>query len=63
MRNFGILLVAILSLLLSLAAGNDTWDRAEIVLESDDQITDQVSIRMSLVDSQETDIGQYTQMP
>lgn len=47
MRNFGILLVAILSLLLSLAVGNDTWDRAEIVLESDDQITDQVSIQVS----------------
>ena len=56
MRNFGILLVAILSLLLSLAVGNDTWDRAEIVLESDDQITDQVSNQLSWVDSQETDI-------
>ena len=58
MRKFGILLVAILSLLLSLAVGNDTWDRAEIVLESDDQITDQVSIQVSWVDSQQTDIVQ-----
>ena len=47
MRKFGLLLVAILSMLLSLAVGSDTWDRAEIVLESDDQITDQVSIRVS----------------
>ena len=47
MRKFGLLLIAILSLLLSLAVGSDTWDRAEIVLESDDQITDQVSIRVS----------------
>ena len=44
MRKLGLLfLLTILSLLLILASGNETWDRAEIVLESDDQITDQVS--------------------
>ena len=41
MRSFALLLILALISLLTIAA--ETWDRAEIYLGSDDQITDQVS--------------------
>ena len=44
MRKYAILvLVALVSLLVSLALGGDAWNRAEIILESDEQIDNQVS--------------------
>ena len=47
MRKYAILvLVALLNLLVNLTMAGDAWHRAEIILESDDQIDNQVSKKL-----------------
>ena len=49
MRKYAILvLVALLNLLVNLTLAGDAWHRAEIILESDDQIDNQVSANIKL---------------